>query len=394
MSLVATRESLPNADANQVWYPRWSCLSLPAWYGATIWQLFSEELGHDSPREGIHFFVEIDWDLGEDSMTFFGLVMGCTLVWKHRYFVLPFHWRKWGEFCEVLEVSGICLTDLQNFWLRQFFVKSSWQLWPTSGKTLRTSIWHITKRSDPRFENKSVVNLVDFGTHQIMTLWCELSVRFDLLSLGFSLLWFINLPCQIFLVWRIVMRCQFYSIIYQPCTTKDLVAGKYIYIAGEDSASDASISLLGNDAMEGIGCTKWRVFNVFFVDRFFERTNSNSITWLFCCFSETSLQFPHLFFWDSFTKHSRIKFQGLLGMFPQGPYWRWSWRLMACRQCDGKMWISGRAAVAMNFCSLDSKLWLVKAEGKLAKVFKRMFCLVWISDDFCTFMAYGLILAW
>ena len=52
---------------------------------------------------------------------------------------------------------------------------------------------------------------------------------------------------------------------------------------------------------------------------------------------------------------------------------------MACRQCDGKMWISGRAAVAMNFCSLDSKLWLVKAEGKLAKVFKRMFCLVLIS---------------
>lgn len=61
---------------------------------------------------------------------------------------------------------------------------------------------------------------------------------------------------------------------------------------------------------------------------------------------------------------------------------------MACRQCDGKMWISGRAAVAMNFCSLDSKLWLVKAEGKLAKMFKRMFCLVWISDNFCTFMAW------
>lgn len=229
MSLVATRESLPNVDANQVWYPRWSCLSLPAWYGATIWQLFSEKLGHDLPREGIHFFLEIDWDLGEDSMTFFGLVMGCTLVWKHRYFVLPFHWRKWGVllWCRSTSwhfIQWSIYMHFVRFWryrefawqicnasLRQFFVKSSWQLWPTSGKTLRTSIWHITKRSDPRFENESVVNLVDFGTHQIMTLWCELSVRFDLLSLGFSLLRFINLPCQ--LVWRIVMRCQFYSIM-------------------------------------------------------------------------------------------------------------------------------------------------------------------------------------
>lgn len=207
------------------------------------------------PGKGFISFLRLIETWGEDSMTFFGLAMGCTLVWKHQYFVLPFHWRKWGEFCQVLEVPEFAWR-ICNASLRQFFVKSSWQLGPTSGKTLRTSIWHITKRSDPRFENESVVNLVDFGTHQIMTLWCELSVRFDLLSLGFSLLWFINLPCQIFLVWRIVMRCQFYSIIYQPCTTKDLVAGKYIYIAGEDSASDASISLLGNDSMEGIGCTK------------------------------------------------------------------------------------------------------------------------------------------
>ena len=62
------------------------------------------------------------------------------------------------------------------------------------------------------------------------------------------------------------------------------------------------------------------VFNVFFVDRFFERTNSNSITWLFFCSSETSLQFPHLFFWDSFIKNLRIliaSFKACLACFPK-----------------------------------------------------------------------------
>lgn len=92
------------------------------------------------------------------------------------------------------------------------------------------------------------------------------------------------------------------------------MAGKYIYIAGEDSASDASISLLGNDAMEGTGCTNYLSSMYSLLIGFFERTNSNNIT---CFFSFLRLLFnSHIYvFWDSFT-HSFRKFQGLLCMFP------------------------------------------------------------------------------